>query len=101
MNYSLTPLAIVLLAATTPALADNTPLTPTEQAAGWKVLFDGKSTSAFKGYSSKDGKMPAKGWSVADGALTCAKGGGGGDIETIDEFEDFEFSLEFKCAAGA
>ena len=102
MKHLLTPSAIVLFASlAAPALADNTPLTATEKAAGWKVLFDGTSTAAFKSFAGKDGKMPAKGWTVEGGALTCAKGGGGGDIETIDEFEDFEFSLEFKCTAGA
>ncbi len=97
------PIAFLIFAAAPAplALADNTPLTATEKAAGWKVLFDGKSTAAFKSFAGKDGKMPAKGWTVENGELKSAAGGGGGDIETIEEFEDFEFSLEFKCSAGA
>ena len=100
MNTFNIPAAILLLAAiSAPAIGDNTPLTATETAAGWKMLFDGTSNAAFKSYSGKDGKMPAKGWTVEGGELRCAKGGG--DIETIDEFEDFEFTAEFKCAPGA
>ena len=98
MKHLLTPVALFLLAApalAAPALADTTPLTDTEKAAGWKLIFDGTSTAAFKSFAGKDGQMPAKGWAVENGELKCLKGGGGGDIETIDEYEDFEFSTEF------
>jgi len=73
-------------------------LTPAETAAGWKVLFDGKDTSAWHAY--KQDKFPAKGWTVEDGALHVG-GGGGGDLMTNAEFGDFELSLDFKCSKGA
>ena len=79
--------------------ADNT-LTEAEKSAGWKLLFDGKSTAGWRGYRLKE--MPP-GWSVIDGALVKVKGGAGGkgagggdDIVTTEEFESFELSLEWK-----
>jgi opacity protein-like surface antigen len=101
MHLTLSAAVVVVASMGAPAFADGTPLTEAEKAAGWKVLFDGASAGAFKGYKSADGKMPTKGWEVKDGELRSLKGGGGGDLVTNDQFEDFEFSLEFKCAAGA
>lgn len=89
--------AVVSLACTMTALAQ--PLTPAEQAAGWKVLFDGSSTANFRGF--KQQAFPPKGWSIDEGTLKVSKGGGGGDIVTVDQYEDFELSLDFKCSPGA
>jgi hypothetical protein len=75
------------------------PLTAAETAAGWTVLFDGKSTEGWRGYKSE--KFPTKGWTIEDGVLKSQKGGGGGDIMTVGEYGDFELTLEFRCAAGA
>ncbi len=77
----------------------STGLSAAEAAAGWKVLFDGSSTANFRGF--KQAKFPEKGWAVEGDALHVVKGGGGGDIVTVDQYEDFELSLEFKCAVGA
>lgn len=81
----------------TPALVEtpamNT-LSADEQAAGWKLLFDGTTLAGWKGYK-KD--APGEGWKVEDGALTLTAGGSG-DIVTADEFGPFELSLEWKIA---
>jgi hypothetical protein len=74
-------------------------LTPAEIAAGWRLLFDGSTTTGWRGY--KQDAFPAKGWKVENGELTVLAGGGGGDIITADQFADFELSLEFKCAPKA
>jgi hypothetical protein len=74
-------------------------LTPAETAAGWKLLVSGDDASAWRGYKQKG--FPAKGWEVKNGELHVAKGGGGGDLITVDEFGDFELSLEFKCDKAA
>jgi hypothetical protein len=68
-------------------------LTPEEQAAGWRLLFDGQSTTGWRGY--KKAEMPS-GWQVVDGALTRVAGGG--DIITNDQFASFELALEWKVA---
>src|SRR3989475_5579598 len=60
---------LVLLPAVAPALSAQAPntLTPAERAAGWRLLFDGKTTAGWRGF--KMDSMPA-GWQVVDGALT-------------------------------
>jgi hypothetical protein len=58
---------------------------------GWKPLFDGTSTSAWRGYHQTD--MP-KGWEVVDGVLF--KKGTANDIMTKDTYGDFELELEWK-----
>ena len=59
------PMVLVLLAAAPEAEQDNT-LTQEEKAAGWRLLFDGKTTDGWRGY--KMDRMP-RGWKVIDGAL--------------------------------
>jgi hypothetical protein len=81
--------------------APNT-LTAAEKAAGWKLLFDGKTTEGWRGYNSTT--FPAAGWTVVDGTIKkVAKGekpGVGGDIITNDEYSNFELALEWKLAPG-
>ena len=85
------------------AKADNT-LTAQEQAAGWRLLFDGTST---KGWRNAHGdSFPSKGWQAKDGLLTVLESGGkeaahGGDIVTLDEYGDFEFKADVKLTKGA
>lgn len=62
----------------------------------WRALFDGKTTAGWRAF--KQQQMPP-GWSVVDGALT--RGGKAGDIVSIEQFGDFELTLEWKIAAGA
>jgi len=58
---------------------------------GWKVLFDGTSLNAFRGYKSD--AVP-KGWVIEDGTLT--KHERVADIVSKDEFGDFELSIDWK-----
>lgn len=76
------------------ALAPNT-LTPEEQTAGWKLLFDGASMDGWRGYGRQD--LPDT-WVVLDGVMTHETEGGnmdGGDIVTVEEFTDFELTFDF------
>ncbi len=70
-------------------------LTDAEKAEGWKLLFDGKSASSWRGFKSD--KLP-DGWTIEGGAL--ARTGKGGDIVTVDEFESFELKIDWKIAEG-
>jgi 3-keto-disaccharide hydrolase len=70
-------------------------VSPQEQAAGWRPLFDGKTTAGWRGY--KKAEMP-NGWQAMDGALTRV--GQGGDIITNDQFGNFELALEWNVAPG-
>ena len=74
-------------------------LDPDEKAQGWRLLWDGKTTRGWR--SADAAAFPAKGWSFANGELSVAPQGGGGDIMTDEEFGAFELQMEFKVSAGA
>ncbi len=85
------------------ATAHNT-LGAEEKAAGWRLLWDGKSTNGWRGAKSQD--FPNSGWVIRDGELTITETGGGessaaGDIITREKFADFELKAEFKITPGA
>src|SRR4051812_676679 len=64
---------------------------PQSAMAQWRVLFDGKSLDAFRGY--KTDKVPG-GWHIADGTL--AKDTRVEDLVSKDEFGDFELEVDWK-----
>jgi cytochrome c len=73
-------------------------LTEEEKQAGFEALFDGKNTNRWRGWRKT--KLPS-GWSVEKGELRFTPGSGeGGDICTVDEFDDFELRLEWRIAFG-
>jgi hypothetical protein len=65
---------------------------------GWKVLFDGKSTDAWRAFGRDS--FPAKGWVVENGTLKTVVGGDRVDIITKDTYKDFDLQLEWKVAPG-
>jgi hypothetical protein len=73
----------------------NNTLTPDEAKAGWRLLFDGRTTAGWRGYHRQE--MPT-GWQVVDGALTRVAEAG--DIITVDQFTDFELALEWRISPG-
>jgi cytochrome c len=86
-----------------PEFANNT-LTSSEKAAGWKLLFDGKTTQGWHNFNKN---TIGSSWIVQDGALMLNavknpdghwQAPDGGDILTTDEFENFELYLEWKIA---
>lgn len=74
-------------------------LTPAEQAAGWKLLFDGRTTNGWRGFSRP--AFPDKGWVVEDGCLKHAAKGGGGDLITVGKYDEFDLKFEWRIAPGA
>lgn len=85
---------IATLAAVLVLQTPNT-LTYDERAAGWKLLFDGKSTKGWHNFKAK-GVKP--GWQVKDGVLTSVNPENAGDIMTDKNYEWFELSLDFNMA---
>jgi hypothetical protein len=87
-----------------PALAAASPpnqLTPAEKKAGWRLLFDGRTTSGWRGFKKTD--FPAARWVVRDGALAHVRRGGGddhggADIVTVDTFSDFDLRFEWRIS---
>jgi len=92
-------LVCVAAASTLPALAVENELTPAESKEGWTLLFDGHSLAGWRRYKLPD--PPAKGWVVEDDCLHHLPKGGGGDIITDKEFNDFDLSWDWKVAPSA
>lgn len=80
---------------TNPTFAtDLNQLTPEEQAAGWSLLFDGKTLQGW--HPLKKLHLPTEGWKVQDGTIFHGKSAGGGDILTTNLYTDFEVVWEWK-----
>jgi Domain of Unknown Function (DUF1080) len=71
-------------------------LTPAEKAAGWKLLFDGKTFDSWHNFKAK-GDKPA--WSVKDGVMVRGDKTAG-DIVTNDKYDWFELSIEYNIGEG-
>ena len=79
-------------------------LTNDEKRKGWRLLWDGKTTNGWRG--AKLSEFPSKGWKIENGELIVeasdgAESSNGGDIVTLNEFSNFELSLDFKITEGA
>jgi hypothetical protein len=98
-RHALLSLAIATLSLglITARAADNT-LTDAEKAAGWKLLFDGKSLNGWSNFKKSTIKP---GWKVKDGTLACVDPHNAGDIVTAEKFGAFELQVDFKMAQGA
>jgi len=66
-----------------------------EKAAGFELLFDGKSLEHFRNFKRDD---VSDGWQAVDGTL--ARVGKAGDIMTRDKYGDFELRLDWKISKG-
>jgi hypothetical protein len=77
--------------------AANT-LSAAEQAAGWRLLFDGRSLEGWRGYR-RDG-LPDAGWEIKDGTLRTVAKVKGSELITRQTFNDFEFAWEWRVAPG-
>ena len=83
-----TALAALVLIAPASAAADD-----------WKVLFDGKSTDAWRGYSRDT--FPAGCWVIEGDTLKTVSGGKQPcDLVTREPYRDFELELEYKLTPG-
>jgi hypothetical protein len=97
--------SLVLFALTMFGLAQNgyaenkNTLSAEEQKAGWRLLFDGRSTAGWRGYKSK---TVSASWRVENGSLLSrrVRGQSSGDLITVDQFDDFELLLQWKMTKG-
>jgi hypothetical protein len=77
------------------SMTSSTGLTAEQKAAGWRSLFDGTGTGAWRGYQSQ--AMPS-GWRIVDGILT--KKDSVPDIISKDQFGNFELALDWMESPG-
>jgi len=91
MRTTLTAIiGVVLFAALT--VAQNKTMPSGE----WRSLFDGKTTNGWRGF--RQTTMP-DGWKAVDGALTRVAPAT--DIVTVDQFGDFELTIEWNLPPKA
>ena len=79
-------------------------ITPREATDGWKLLWDGRTSAGWRG--ARLTTFPAQGWEMKDGVLSVLQTEGkeaaaGGDIVTVDEYENFELTAEYRLTRGA
>ncbi len=99
---------IAVLAATLPsaATAQLNTLSAQEKKEGWKLLFDGTSSTGWRSATRSTFPTAANGWVIKNGTITIQAANGGesqnaGDIVTVDEYGPFELSFDFKLTRGA
>ena len=88
------PLIVLLASACATQQEPHNTLTAAERAAGWRLLFDGRTTAGWTGFR----RDSVAGWRAEDGALVRV--GPGGDIVTTEQFANFELTLEWNVAPG-
>jgi hypothetical protein len=82
-------------------------LTPQEQRAGWRLLFDGSTFTGWRGLGYDS--VPTAHWKIENGAIRKVATGQvprmadgqpavGGDLMTIDTFRDFELAFDWKIS---
>ncbi len=91
----LSAFVFVALFATAINAADNE-LSPAEERAGWKLLFDGKTTAGWRNFK-KDSIHDQ--WVVREGS-SHADQGGGGDILSSEQYDYFELVLDYRIVSG-
>ncbi len=79
-------------------------LSPEEKSQGWKLLFDGVSSTGWE--SARKEAFPKDGWTIEDGILTIQKSDGSeartfGDIVTTEQYSAFDLAFDFKLTDGA
>jgi hypothetical protein len=91
ITFLLPVLLAFLIAADSPP---NT-LIDAEKAQGWVLLFDGSTTTGWRGLGTDS--FPKDRWRVEDGCLHCLGGPGRtNDIITTRKYDDFELSFEWR-----
>jgi len=97
-------------AQTRPSTSPPNTLTDAERAAGWRLLFDGRTLTGWRGLGYDT--VPTAHWVVVDGVIKKIATGNvprvpdgrplnGGDLMTVDTFGDFELEWEWKVSPGA
>jgi hypothetical protein len=96
--------------ASAPSSGRANELSAAEQAAGWRLLFNGRTLNGWRGLGRDT--IPTAHWMVQDGAIRKIPSGqiqrrpdgqplAGGDLMTVGTFGDFELTWEWKVAPGA
>jgi len=104
--FKVSTFALILLIAGTAVKAQINALSPKEKEQGWKLLFDGKTSTGWRSAKAETFPAAANGWIIKDGVLTIQSSNGAesqnaGDIVTVGEYGAFELSFDFRLTRGA
>lgn len=88
-----------LLAALALRAAELNQLSAEEKSAGWRLLFNGTDTGGWRQFGRQT--PPGEGWKVESGILKKLAKVRGGDIITMDKFDDYELSWEWRLEPKA
>ncbi len=97
-NFRILSMALLIFMAGTSFAQESNTLSKKEKKAGWTLIFDGKTSNGWRGYTKST--FPAKGWDIVDGTIHCQEKGGGGDLIFDKKLTNFELSLNWKISQG-
>lgn len=86
--------------------AQENKLTSKEKKAGWKLLFDGKTSKGWRSAKAATFPTGANGWLIKDGMITIQSANGAesknaGDIVSTESYSAFELVFDFRLTKGA
>jgi hypothetical protein len=96
MKTTTSVLAVLLLLSSFARSGEDNSLTESDRASGWKLLFDGKTSTGWQ--SLGGGPFPEAGWSVKEGALHLEKASKTPDIVTTSKYLNFELRWDWKIS---
>ncbi|MFN7141999.1 MAG: DUF1080 domain-containing protein, partial [Limisphaerales bacterium] len=82
--------------ATSQRTPQHNQLTRVEQRAGWQLLFDGETLNGWRLY--KKNEAPKHGWIVQEGTMHLIQDSKPGDLVTVELFDDFELTWEWRIS---
>ena len=101
MLFFATILSSALPGALDPGQGKDNTLSAEEKKAGWILLFNGQNTDGWRGYNNKTFDS----WEIINGQLFCKANEKEvkqrADLMTLDQYENFELSIDWKVDKGA
>ena len=92
-------ITVLACAAVLTAPAADNQLTAQEKAAGWRLLFDGKTYDGWEDPAKKS--PPGNGFTIEDGCIKSLPHPNiDEDLFTLDTFRDFELEFDWKISPG-
>ena len=96
MRFAFVATLLAIASASAHAELPPNTLSPSEEAAGWKLIFDGNDFDGWRNYQSDDVR---DGWVIEDDAMV-RRDKGAGDLISKDQYKWFELSLEYRISPG-
>jgi hypothetical protein len=96
-TFRLTALCCAVVLGCALQAAELNTLTKEEKAAGWRLLFDGKTYNGWTGMKGEP--LPEANWAIEDGTIRTVPGASR-DLVTTRPYDNFELTFDAKILAG-